>query len=120
MEAVAHAPLAIAKLFSVAGKTAVVTGGGRGIGEMIARTFVENGARVYIASRSAETLRRTAERLTAAGPGTCVPLAEDLSTEAGCASFAKVCARAARNTSLVGRAEHRSWTTRRVACAPYV
>lgn len=89
MQAVQSAPLAIAKLFSVAGKTVVVTGGGRGIGEMIARTFTENGASVYISSRSAETLRRTAERLSAAGPGKCTPLAEDLSTEVGCSNFAR-------------------------------
>ncbi len=89
MKAAQSASLAIAKLFSVVGKTVVVTGGGRGIGEMIARTFTENGANVYISSRSAETLRRTAERLSTTGPGKCTPLAEDLSTEVGCASFAK-------------------------------
>lgn len=55
---------------------------------MIAQTLVENGARVYIASRSAETLRRASERLTAAGPGTCIPLPQDLSDEAGCAAAA--------------------------------
>src|SRR4029453_16434675 len=38
-------------LFSVAGKTAVVTGGSRGIGLMIARGLVEGGARVYVSSR---------------------------------------------------------------------
>jgi NAD(P)-dependent dehydrogenase (short-subunit alcohol dehydrogenase family) len=41
----------IEKLFSVAGKVAVVTGGSRGIGEMIARALIENGARVIITSR---------------------------------------------------------------------
>ena len=50
---------------------------------------MENGARVYIASRSEATLQRTAEKLTAAGPGKCIPLAEDLSNEAGCLRFAQ-------------------------------
>lgn len=88
MNAVPHVALKASSLFSVAGKTVVVTGGGRGIGEMITRTFVENGAKVYITSRSEATLKRTAERLTAAGPGSCIPIAEDLSSEAGCKRFA--------------------------------
>ncbi len=83
-----HASLKAAALFSVAGKVAVVTGGGRGIGEMIARTYVENGARVYITSRAGDALARTAAALTAAGPGTCVAVPEDLATEAGVARFA--------------------------------
>ncbi len=67
----------------------MVSGGGRGIGEMIARTLTANGARVFITSRSAETLKRTAAALTAAGPGTCTALpAADLSTEAGCRAAA--------------------------------
>ena len=85
MHSVSHAALAVSSLFSVAGRTALVSGGGRGIGEMIARALVSNGARVFITSRSAETLRRTAAALTAAGPGTCTALpAADLSTDAGC------------------------------------
>ena len=43
----------IDELFSVAGKTAVITGGSRGIGEMIARAYAENGARVILTSRKA-------------------------------------------------------------------
>ena len=41
----------IEQLFSVAGKTVVITGGSRGIGEMIARAYVENGASVILSSR---------------------------------------------------------------------
>ena len=41
-------------LFSVAGKTVLVTGGSRGIGEMIAAGFLANGAKVYISSRKAD------------------------------------------------------------------
>ena len=88
MKVVAHGSLAASALFSLSNRVALVTGGGRGVGEMIARTFVENGARVYIASRSAETLRRTASRLSAAGPGSCHAIAADVGTGAGCASLA--------------------------------
>ena len=44
----------IDQLFSVKDRTVLITGGSRGLGEMMARGFVENGARVYISSRSAE------------------------------------------------------------------
>lgn len=72
-------------LFSVAGRVAVVTGGSRGIGLMIARGFVEAGARVYICSRSAADCDRAAAGL--AGAGECVPLPADLSTLAGIEAF---------------------------------
>jgi NAD(P)-dependent dehydrogenase (short-subunit alcohol dehydrogenase family) len=80
--------LHVSKLFSVAGKVAVVTGGGRGIGRMIAEGFVANGARVYICSRHAKTLEATARELSVAAGGTCVALAHDLSTDAGCRALA--------------------------------
>lgn len=77
------------KLFSIAGRVAIVTGGGRGLGLHIAKTFVEHGAKVYITSRSAETCERAAKRLSQTGPGACVALPEDLSTEAGCKRLAE-------------------------------
>lgn len=64
------------KLFDISGKTALVTGGSRGIGLMIARGFVENGVKVYISSRKADACERAAEELSKFGA--CIPLAHDL------------------------------------------
>jgi NAD(P)-dependent dehydrogenase (short-subunit alcohol dehydrogenase family) len=68
-------------LFSIEGKTAVVTGGSRGIGLMIARGYVEAGAKVYISSRKASECEKVAAELSRSG--TCTAIAADLSTEAG-------------------------------------
>lgn len=71
----------IKTLFSVAGKVVLVTGGSRGIGAMIARGFVEGGARTYIVARKEEECRRTAEELSQSGE--CIAIPGDLSTLAG-------------------------------------
>jgi len=63
-------------LFSIAGKTALVTGGSRGIGLMIARGYVRAGAKVYISSRKADVCAAAAEAL--GREGTCVALPADL------------------------------------------
>jgi NAD(P)-dependent dehydrogenase (short-subunit alcohol dehydrogenase family) len=73
----------IDSLFSVAGKVVVVTGGSRGIGEMIAAGFVANGAKVYISSRKAAVCDATAARLAETYGGTCISVPADLSTMAG-------------------------------------
>jgi NAD(P)-dependent dehydrogenase (short-subunit alcohol dehydrogenase family) len=73
-------------LFSVEGKVAVVTGGSRGIGEMIARGYVENGAKVYVSSRKAEVCDRVAEELSQ--HGTCISLPFDLSNMQGITGLA--------------------------------
>jgi NAD(P)-dependent dehydrogenase (short-subunit alcohol dehydrogenase family) len=69
-------------LFSIAGKTALVTGGTRGIGRMIAEGFVEAGATVYISARKADVVESVAQELSA--KGTCIGIPADLSTEAEC------------------------------------
>jgi NAD(P)-dependent dehydrogenase (short-subunit alcohol dehydrogenase family) len=71
----------VVDLFSVTGKSVLVTGGSRGIGLMIARGFVEAGAKVYISSRKAEVCDRVATDLSRAG--TCMSVPADLSTDAG-------------------------------------
>ena len=73
-------------LFSIAGKTALVTGGSRGIGKMIATGYVEAGAKVYVSSRKAEACEELAAELSDVGE--CVALPADLSTEPGCRALA--------------------------------
>jgi 2-deoxy-D-gluconate 3-dehydrogenase len=75
--------LAIDDLFSVAGKSVLVTGGSRGIGEMIAAGFLANRATVYISSRKADVCDGTAKRLADEYGGTCVSLPADLATLEG-------------------------------------
>jgi NAD(P)-dependent dehydrogenase (short-subunit alcohol dehydrogenase family) len=76
-------------LFSVRGKVALVTGGSRGIGEMIAAGFVAGGAKVYISSRKAETCEATAQRISQEQGGTCIALPADLSRLDGVYSLAE-------------------------------
>ncbi len=77
-------------LFSLRNKVALVTGGSRGIGAMIARGYVEAGAKVYVSSRKAETCAQVAEELSALGP--CIPLPGDCGTQAGCERLAQALA----------------------------
>lgn len=65
------------KLFDVSHVTALVTGGGTGIGLMITQALVANGAKVYITSRREEVLKKT-EELHNEGPGKIIPLVADV------------------------------------------
>ena len=76
----------MSELFSIAGKTALVTGGSRGIGEMIVRGFADAGAKVYLSSRKADACESLAEELRAEGKDV-TALPADLSTESGCAGL---------------------------------
>ncbi|PLW83102.1 3-oxoacyl-ACP reductase [Kineobactrum sediminis] len=73
-------------LFDVTGKVAVVTGGSRGIGAMIARGFVANGVKTYITARREDELTATAAELSKEGE--CIAITADLSTLEGVTRFA--------------------------------
>lgn len=76
-----------ADLFSIKDKVAVVTGGSRGIGLMIARGMVEAGAKVYISSRKADVCDAVAKELSEIGE--CVSIPADLSGEEGILTLAQ-------------------------------
>src|SRR4029078_7731401 len=74
-------------LFALKGRTALITGGSRGIGKMIAAGFLAHGARVYISSRKAAVCEETAKELSKGG-GTCIALPMDSSTVEGAKALA--------------------------------
>ncbi|MBO0904018.1 SDR family oxidoreductase [Jiella sp. MQZ13P-4] len=77
------------QLFSLEGKTALVTGGATGIGRMIATALAAAGARVFIASRKREACEATAAEINAAGvAGEVLALEGDVSNEAGVTALA--------------------------------
>src|SRR5947207_4098441 len=76
-------------LFSQKGRIALVTGGSRGIGKMIAAGYLAQGAaKVYITARKAGPCEATAKELTAQYDGECIALGIDISTVAGCEMLA--------------------------------
>jgi len=74
------------QLFSLKGRTALVTGGSRGIGRMIAAGFLAQGATVYISARKADACNQTAKELSAFG--TCISLPADVSSVQGAQALA--------------------------------
>jgi NAD(P)-dependent dehydrogenase (short-subunit alcohol dehydrogenase family) len=72
-------------LFSLKGRVALVTGGSRGIGKMIAKGFIDQGAKVYVSSRKPLACDETAAEL---GPN-CISLPQDVSTVEGCRALAE-------------------------------
>ena len=75
----------LSNLFSVAGKSVLITGGSRGIGLMMAQGFVQNGAKVYISSRKAEVCAAVSAELSK--HGTCTTIPADLTTNEGRAAL---------------------------------
>ena len=71
--------------FSLQGRSALITGGTRGIGKMIAKAFVEAGATVYVCARDAEACQQTADELSALGR--CHAVAANLASEEGVAQL---------------------------------
>jgi len=87
------AELTVASLFDFTNHVVLVSGGASGLGEMAAQSFIQNGARVIIASRKESELKKTTDRLNALGPGKCEYIVADLKDKAGCDALSKEVAR---------------------------
>jgi len=74
-------------IFDVSGKVVLVTGGSRGIGEMIATGFINAGAKVYISARKVQACDELAAELSKIG--TCISIPADLSSEEECKRLAE-------------------------------
>ena len=77
----------IENLFKIENKIAVVTGGSRGIGEMITTGFLANGVKVYISARKAPALIDKAKELSDKYQNECIPIPSDLSSMEGIKDF---------------------------------
>ncbi len=97
-----------ASIFSLEGKTALVTGGATGIGYMITHALVSAGAKVYIASRKFKACEDASESL-ADLPGVCIPFAADLSSETGVVSLAEFIADNESVLNILVNNSGRSW-----------
>jgi len=77
----------IANLFSLKGRTALITGGSRGIGRMIAHAYLVQGARVYVSARDVDTCNQTAAQLSEFGE--IIALPADVSTLEGVSTLVR-------------------------------
>ncbi len=99
--------MSVSDLFSIRGKVAVVTGGSRGIGEMIARGFVEAGAKVYISARKAEACNEVAAKLSEIGE--CIAIPADLGTQSGIDTLVKAIAEREQNLHVLVNNAGATW-----------
>ncbi|MEA2647244.1 MAG: hypothetical protein QOE92_2327 [Chloroflexota bacterium] len=97
----------VSDIFSVEGKVAVVTGGSRGVGLMIARGLVEAGVRVYISARKADACDATAAELSKVGE--CVSVPADLSSRAGTKQLAAAVAEREEKVHILVNNAGASW-----------
>jgi len=98
----------LATLFSLDGKTALVTGGGSGVGLMITRALVSAGAKVFIASRKLEACQAAAESLGDL-PGSCEAMQSDLQTEEGVNQLAESIGERSDGLDILVNNSGRSW-----------
>lgn len=96
-------------LFGLDGKTAVVTGGSRGLGYMIAAGLLDAGCRVIISSRKTEQLLAAAEELSSNHGGECTPIPADLSTTEGIESLAAAVAERTPKLNILVNNAGASW-----------
>ena len=75
----------MSKLFSLDGRVALITGGSRGIGRMIAEGYLRQGAKVYISARKAAACDAAAAEMATIGP--CFSLPADVSSRVGIAGL---------------------------------
>ncbi|KAA1475802.1 NAD(P)-binding protein [Dentipellis sp. KUC8613] len=87
-----------ADLFSAAGRTAVITGGGAGLGYWMAETWVKNGGRVYINGRREEPLKQAVAKLNVISKDSAFYAVADVATKEGVEKLAREVA--SRETSL--------------------
>lgn len=80
-------PLSVKNLFDTSGRIAVITGGGSGLGEMMAHAWVVNGGHVIIASRKEQALAKVCEQLNSFGKGKAEYIVGDVSSKAGCVAL---------------------------------
>jgi len=98
----------LASLFSLESKTALVTGGGSGVGLMITRALVSAGAKVFIASRKLEACQAAAENLAGLA-GSCQPRQADLQTEDGVNQLAETIGEQTDRLDILVNNSGRSW-----------